>query len=135
MSLSRRRLFAELGALAAASRLFPARVLAQDARPAVAPGKEQLIVRSLRPPDYESPVVLLDAWLTPVENFYVRSPLPVPAALDAASWTLQIDGEVAAPVALSLNDLRRLPAATLTATLECAGNGRSFYDPPVAGVQ
>ncbi|MEP6914209.1 MAG: sulfite oxidase [Acidobacteriota bacterium] len=138
MSVSRRRLFtavAELGALAAVSRLFPSHVFAQDARPAVAAGKEKLIVRSLRPPDYETPVALLDSWLTPLDNFYVRSHLPLPPATDAAAWTLRVEGEVATAVTLSMADLRRLPSTTLTATLECAGNGRGSYDPPVAGVQ
>lgn len=138
MRLSRRHLFtrfAELGALAAVSRVFPAVVFAQAARPAVARGKEKLIVRSIRPPDYEAPVALLDSWLTPLDSFYVRSHLPVPDVLDASSWTLRVDGEVATPAALSLDDIRRMPSTSLTTTLECAGNGRGFYDPPVAGVQ
>src|SRR5687767_15734263 len=108
-------------------------LLAQGARPAVAPGKEKLMVRSLRPPDYETPVALLDSWITPVEHFYVRSHLPVPA-LDASTWTLQVEGEVQTPATLSIEDLRRMPSTSLTATLECAGNGRAFYEPPVAGV-
>jgi len=98
-------------------------------------GKDKLIRRSLRPPDFETPVSLLDSFITPVENFYVRSHLPVPPSLDAATWTLKIDGEVATPLSLSLAEIRKLPAITLTVTLECAGNGRSFFDPPVAGVQ
>ena len=28
-----------------------------------------------------------------------------------------------------------MPSTTVTATLECAGNGRAFFDPPVAGIQ
>ena len=98
-------------------------------------GKEKLIVRSLRPPDYETPVALLDSWLTPVEHFYVRSHMPVPPALDAAGWTLQVEGEVASPEALTLEALRALPSASVTTDLECAGNGRAFFDPPVAGIQ
>jgi sulfite oxidase len=138
MRLSRRDLLAaaaSLGVGAAASRMGPGTRLVAQARPTVVPGKEHLIVRSLRPPDYETPVALLDSWITPVENFYVRSHLPVPPALDAGAWTLQVEGDVANPVALSMDDIRRMPAATLTATLECAGNGRAFFDPPVAGIQ
>ncbi|MEO8680429.1 MAG: sulfite oxidase [Vicinamibacterales bacterium] len=98
-------------------------------------GKDQLIRRSLRPPDYETPISLLDSFITPVEHFYVRSHLPVPPSLDAATWTLKLDGEVTTPLSLSLAEIKKLPSTTLTATLECAGNGRSFFDPPVAGVQ
>jgi DMSO/TMAO reductase YedYZ molybdopterin-dependent catalytic subunit len=32
-------------------------------------------------------------------------------------------------------DLRAMPAVSLPVTLECAGNGRAFFEPPVAGVQ
>jgi len=94
-----------------------------------------LMVRSLRPPDYETPVALLDSWLTPVEHFYVRSHMPTPPGLDAATWTLQIEGEVNTPITLNLDELRKMPSATLTTVLECAGNGRAFFDPPVAGIQ
>jgi DMSO/TMAO reductase YedYZ molybdopterin-dependent catalytic subunit len=137
MKLTRRDLLAaaaEIGALAVASRALPSRLFAQAgaARPA---GKEKLIVRSVRPPDYEAPVALLDSWITPYESFYVRSHLPPPAATDVRSWRLQVDGEVSGPLSLSLDDLRRMPSTTLTATLECAGNGRAFYQPAVAGVQ
>jgi DMSO/TMAO reductase YedYZ molybdopterin-dependent catalytic subunit len=98
-------------------------------------GKDKLIRLSLRPPDYETPVALLDTFITPVEHFFVRSHLPVPAPLDAAAWTLRIDGEVDAPLTLTLADVRALPVVTITMTLECAGNGRGFFDPPVAGLQ
>jgi DMSO/TMAO reductase YedYZ molybdopterin-dependent catalytic subunit len=138
MHLSRRDLLAagaRAAALAAMSRAMPGELFAQSTRPAVAPGKEKLMVRSLRPPDYESPVALLDSFITPVDSFYVRCHLPMPAALDPAAWTLQVEGEIASPVTLSLDELQRMPSATITCTLECAGNGRAFYDPPVAGIQ
>src|SRR5215218_6107693 len=125
---------AEVGALAASS-AWPLRAFSQGAPPAAAATAQKLIVRSTRPPDFETPVALLDAWLTPNEHFYVRSHLPAPTGLDGAAWRLKLDGEVAAPAALSLEEIRRLPAVTIAATLECAGNGRAFYDPPVAGVQ
>jgi sulfite oxidase len=137
MTLTRRDLLttaAELAACAAVSRAFPSAVFAQSGA-VVAAGKEKLIIRSLRPPDYETPVALLDSFITPVNSFYVRSHLPIPTALDGPGWKLQIDGEAAAPVTLSLDDIRRLPATTITATLECAGNGRGFFQPAVAGVQ
>ena len=99
-------------------------------------GKDaRLIARSVRPPDFETPTALLDNFLTPLDAFYVRCHMPVPAALDEASWRLAIDGEAGAPASLSLAELRQMAAATVTVTLECAGNGRAFFDPPVAGIQ
>jgi DMSO/TMAO reductase YedYZ molybdopterin-dependent catalytic subunit len=135
--MTRRELIAlagRVGLAAAAAPLYPApRVLAQGQ--AQTWGKDKLTRHSLRPPDYETPVALLDSFITPNEHFYVRSHLPVPAALDASSWKLSVEGEVDAPVTLSVADLRALPAHTVTVTLECAGNGRAFFEPTVAGLQ
>ena len=124
---------ARASALGAVAHVMPQPLLGQT--PRIVPGKEKLIVRSVRPPDYETPVALLDSWITPVEHFYVRQHMPTPQGLDAGTWTLQIDGEVATALTLSLDELRKMPSATVTSVLECAGNGRAFFDPPVAGIQ
>lgn len=133
-SLSRRE------ALAAAARLTAGTAawlsLPRWAAAQALPGKDpRLIARAVRPPDYETPVALLDSFITPTSHFYVRSHLPVPPVVDGASWTLGVTGEVTTPLALRLDDLRAMPATTVTVTLECAGNGRAFFDPPVAGIQ
>jgi DMSO/TMAO reductase YedYZ molybdopterin-dependent catalytic subunit len=80
----------------------------------------------------------LDSFITPNDLFYVRNHYPYPAAsqeADLGSWQLQIKGKVERPYSLNLDELRDLPATTLTATLECAGNHRSFLNPPVGGLQ
>lgn len=136
--LERRELMAALGRLGLLGAVVPGSLGARLAAQAPAPdtwGKSKLISRSARPPDYETPVALLDSWITPNEHFYVRSHMPVPPALDAAAWTLQVEGEVATPLTLSLAEIRKLPAASVAVTLECAGNGRAFFEPPVAGIQ
>ena len=66
---------------------------------------------------------------TPPGLHYVRSHFPIPAR--AAG--LSLGGAVAHPRAYTLDELRRLPARTLVVTLECAGNGRAFLDPPAPG--
>ena len=93
-----------------------------------------LIARSARPVDFETPVELLDAFITPTDAFYVRGHMTAPT-VDAQAWQLQLDGDVKTPRSLSVADVRALPAVNVTATLECAGNGRAFFDPPVAGIQ
>jgi DMSO/TMAO reductase YedYZ molybdopterin-dependent catalytic subunit len=131
--LSRRELLAGAGQASAAlalSQLLPESVFAQN----TIPGKEKLIVRSLRPEDLETPVGLLNSYITPKELFYVRHH-SYAAKVNLADWKLLVDGEVNQALTLTLDDLKKLPKATVTVTLECAGNGRSFYDPPVAGIQ
>jgi sulfite oxidase len=94
----------------------------------------EMIVRSGRPEDLEMPVAGFGDFITPVEHFFVRTHVAVPA-VDAALWRLKVDGHVSKTLTLSMDDLRSMPALDLVAVLECAGNGRSFYDPPVAGLQ
>ena len=121
------------GAIAAVSPLArTASLLAQGQDPW---GKEALIRLSVRPPDYETPVALLDSVITPIERFYVRCHLPVPPTADLHAWSLRVEGEVTTPASLTVAELRALPAVTTTVTLECAGNGRAFFAPPVAGIQ
>lgn len=69
------------------------------------------------------PQLLADAPLTPVGRFFVRSHGPVPA-VDPAGYRLRVGGMVARPLLLGLADLAALPRATVTATLQCAGNRR-----------
>jgi len=121
------------GAIAAVSPLArTASLLAQVQDPW---GKEALMRLSVRPPDYETPVALLDSVITPIERFYVRCHLPVPPTADLQAWSLRVEGEVTTPASLTVAELRALPAVTTTVTLECAGNGRAFFAPPVAGIQ
>lgn len=116
------------------ARFAPSDVFAQTQSAAQRYGKEKLIIRSMRPPDFETPVALLDSFITPNDLFYVRSHMPVPQ-IDAAAWSLKIGGEVNSPIALSLDEIKKLPAVTITTTLECAGNGRAFFEPALAGIQ
>ena len=133
-TLSRRELVAlaaQLGAGALAAAVWPARLSAQSL-----PGKDaRLVARSVRPPDFETPVALLDSAITPNDAFYVRCHMPVPAQLDEKSWMLAVQGDVGSPLSISVAELRQMPATSVTVTLECAGNGRVFFDPPVAGIQ
>ncbi|MCX4546295.1 sulfite oxidase [Streptomyces sp. NBC_01565] len=65
---------------------------------------------------------------TPVSHFFVRNHTSTPQ-LDPPSWKLQIwgDGLTGAGRTFTLADLKRLPAVTRSAFVECAGNGRSFF--------
>ena len=94
----------------------------------------EMIVRSKRPRDLEMPPAGFVDFITPVEHFFVRSHVTVPT-VDLAAWSLTVNGHVSTPVVFSMGDLRRMPSSEIVGVLECAGNGRGFYDPPVAGLQ
>src|SRR5216117_867356 len=100
-SLSRRR-FLAWGAASGMAALCPAVESGLHAQSVVS--KDRLIVRSVRPQDLETPVSLLDSWITPNNLFYVRSHLYTPE-IDAQKWALKIDGEVEQPDSLGLEDL------------------------------
>ena len=93
-----------------------------------------MIIREKEPANLEMPFGLLDGFITPNEQFYIRSHFPVPE-LDLSTWRLEIDGAVEQPRAWSYDELRALPQKTIPATLECAGNSRVFLVPKVKGTQ
>lgn len=99
------------------------------------PGKELLIVRSRRFFDLEMPLDKLQTWITPVDLFFVRNHVGEPYSLNTATWKLSIGGEVEHAVELSYEDLGKFESATVTNTLECAGNGRAFFNPHSPGIQ
>jgi sulfite oxidase len=107
---------------------------AEGAGPSIA-GKDGMIVRSVRFLDLEAPPEYLTSFITPVPHFFVRNHMHEPSALDPSSWKLSVGGEVDKPFSLTLADLAKLEAHTVTNTLECAGNGRAFHNPVVPGVQ
>jgi DMSO/TMAO reductase YedYZ molybdopterin-dependent catalytic subunit len=68
----------------------------------------------------------------PNARFYVRSHFQIPN-LNPATFRLTVSGCVKRPLNLSLRDLHSMPSQTLIVTLECAGNGRTLFRPPVDG--
>lgn len=102
----------------------------------VIPGKEGLRVLNDRPLNAETPPHLLDDPITPTERHFVRNHGLPPEKTDPEGWTLTVDGEVEKPLKLTVADLRKnFEVVTYALQLECAGNGRAFFDPPVSGNQ
>ena len=96
-----------------------------------------LITRVTRPYDAETPVAACSSYLTPNHLLFVRSHFgPPPAeAVAESNWKLRISGLVERPIELTLAQLRRMEPVTITAVLQCSGNGRAFHQPRVPGVQ
>jgi sulfite oxidase len=129
--ISRRNLVRLLGGAAASGVLqFPAHAAWTPADRK----KVNMIVRSQRPMDLEMP---LDGFLTewtPVERFFTRSHHYEPK-VDLSTWRLEIEGNVTKPLKLTMETLRKMPKIDMPAVLECAGNGRAFYEPSMPGIQ
>ncbi len=92
---------------------------------------DDLVYLSREPLNAETPLERQVGVITPAARHYVRNHFAVPAAPDR----LAIDGAVRTPIQLDLDQIRSLPPRSTVVTLECAGNGRAFLDPPVAGEQ
>lgn len=96
--------------------------------------KREMVVRSVRPEDLEMPLTGFADYITPIEHFFVRTHVSVPR-VNPSEWRLKVDGDVATPLTLTMDDVKRLPPVELVSVAECAGNGRGFYEPSVAGLQ
>lgn len=104
---------------------------AAEERPPRFPG---VIRRQNDPDNLEFPFAELDGFLTPNEQFYVRTHFHVPK-LDVKSWRLKIEGAVKKPLEINFDELRKMPAHTLPAVLECSGNNRIFLKPQQSGLR
>jgi DMSO/TMAO reductase YedYZ molybdopterin-dependent catalytic subunit len=70
----------------------------------------------------------------PNERFFVRNHTSTPR-IDARTWRLAVFGsglrdapDADHAVTFTYDQLRRLPSRTISAAIECAGNGRRFYN-------
>jgi len=86
------------------------------------------------PENSETPLENVRSWVTPNRLFFVRNHFAMPT-LDLADWRLRVEGCIARPATWTWEELTALPERTVFATVECAGNGRSFLQPHVHGVQ
>ncbi|MGD8206588.1 MAG: sulfite oxidase [Thiohalocapsa sp.] len=99
-------------------------------------GKDGLTILNNRPVNAECPAHLLDDDVTPTARHFVRNNGLPPETVDAASWTLSVDGEVEKPIEMSIDELKKsFEVVTLQLQLECGGNGRSFFEPKARGNQ
>lgn len=66
---------------------------------------------------------------TPVDRFFVRNHTATPR-IDVDQWRLRIwgSGLEGSEVRFTYEELTSMPAVTRTAFVECAGNGRSYFD-------
>jgi Sulfite oxidase and related enzymes len=92
------------------------------------------ITRSESPLVVEFPFADSVEGMTPNDRFFIRHHFEVPR-VDPRSWSISIEGALDEPFTLSLEALRSMPAVTVPAVIECAGNGRAFMNGFPSSVQ
>jgi len=138
-ALSRRTLLAKviqgLGVTLALSQVIP-RAQAEEGDVSRSEA-DRLIVLVARPLDAETPVQEFASYLTPNSRFFVRSHFGPPPAelLSELNWRLRVGGLVDRPLTFSLKELKQFQEVTLTAVVQCSGNGRASHRPKTPGVQ
>lgn len=135
-SLSRRTLFQRIvqvfGGLAVWRQVHPA-----SAQQAASVETGPLNVHVMRPYDAETPAREFISYMTPNHRFFVRSHFgpPAPDVIAEPHWRLRVGGLIEQPLEFTLEDLKQFEQVTMTAVVQCSGNGRAFHRPKVPGVQ
>lgn len=76
----------------------------------------------------ETRLETLRGLVTPASHFFVRNHTNTPL-LDLAGWRLRVEGNALdRTVELKFDDLLKLPSRSVVCFVECAGNGRGFFN-------
>src|SRR3954451_9158939 len=91
------------------------------------PGKKPLIRLADKPPNYEAPLEYLRTPITPNDQFFVRYHLVNIPEVDVKTYKIAVGGDGANGIAaLTLDDLKKMPAVEVTAVNQCSGNRRGL---------
>jgi DMSO/TMAO reductase YedYZ molybdopterin-dependent catalytic subunit len=98
-------------------------------QPAAVPPPLESVARGLTP--WEN----LDSWITPNDKFFSIAHYNRPQ-IDAATWRLDVSGQIGKPLSFSLDQLKALPRHEVTFTLECSGdNGLPFLQSAIGNAR
>ena len=76
-----------------------------------------------------------ESYITPREEHYIRNHYPTPD-IDESEWTVSLTGMVDEEVELSMREIKEdFSTETVAHTMQCSGNGRSYFEPQVGGNQ
>ncbi len=135
---SRRNFLKAAGAVAAAAAMgdFPSEIFAQQQRMMKYPEKTDLILLTSRPPQLETPLAHFKELITPNEALFVRWHIAdIPTSVDLNTWRIKVGGNTEKELQVSMDDLKKFERVSYTAVIQCSGNGRSLFEPRVAGGQ
>lgn len=132
LGVSRRRFFQMLAAGGAAAALggrATPKVWAQAApAPVVKPTPKELFNDYGSNKEMRWENLYERGYLVPNELFFVRDHTKTPL-IDSKTWRLKIEGSgIEKPMELTYDELLSLPSLSVIRYIECAGNGRSFFE-------
>lgn len=134
LGLSRRRFIQLLAAgvgAAATVGLLPSHlkaVAAETDQAIIKPAPPELFLQSGSNLEMRWEAMYNRGYLVPNELFFVRNNSPAVPRLEPATWRLQVDGSgVSRPRSFSYDEILSMPSISVTRALECAGNGRNFF--------
>jgi DMSO/TMAO reductase YedYZ molybdopterin-dependent catalytic subunit len=100
------------------------------------PEKAEMVLLTSSAPQLETPLPFFKELITPNEAVFVRWHItPIPTSVDLAEWRLKVGGNTDKELQLSFDDIKKFEKVSYTAVIQCAGNGRGFFDPRVPGGQ
>lgn len=130
--MSRRDYFRMLlagGAALGAFTLAKKTVFAQDDRAILKNAPDEFFIRNGSNLEMRWEAMYSRGYIVPTELFFVRNNSPVVPRIDKSSWRLQVDGNgVAKPRAFTYDDIVNMPSVSVIRAIECAGNGRNFFE-------
>lgn len=116
---------------------------AQDATPDVTPTSEGVLAGLAKDSrlieqgstTFETPAELMTEFLTPNDQFFIRSNGPVSIDIPRDEWRLAVTGLVERELDLSFADLEAMEPRTITAFLACSGQSRGRFGNEPAAVE
>ncbi len=115
---------------------LPLSVFANERKLVRFPEKTDLILLTSRPPHLETPLHYFKDIITPNNALFVRWHLAnIPTSVDLREWKLTVGGNTEKELNLSMDELKTFEKVAYTAVIQCAGNGRSLFEPGVASGQ
>ncbi|RXI95662.1 sulfite oxidase [Anaerobacillus alkaliphilus] len=96
--------------------------------------KPYLTTRSINPENQETPIKFLKTETIPTTYFFRRNHFQYPTILND-NFFLPITGQVKMPIVFQYSQIVQMETTAIKCFLECAGNKRSKFNPPVFGEQ
>jgi len=116
--------------LLAAAGIGATRIRTAEARQAIVkPAPADLFIQDGSNLEMRWDAMYSRGYLVPNDLFFVRNNSPEVPKLDPASWRLQLEGAgLSRPRSFTYDEILAMPSVSVIRAIECAGNGRNFFE-------